>query len=120
MLFLDYSVLGVYLLICIFIGVILFFVPYFIAPQDFDVEKLSAYECGFEPFQDARVKFDIQFYLLAILFIIFDIEIIYFLPWLMVFTQIGFLGYLTGLGFFFLLVVGFYYEWMKGALDWHN
>ena len=81
-------------------------------------EKLSAYECGFEPFDDARRKFDVRFYLVAILFIIFDLEVAFLFPWAISLGDIGMFGFLSMLGFLAVLTVGFIYEWRKGALDW--
>jgi NADH-quinone oxidoreductase subunit A len=83
-----------------------------------DAEKLSAYECGFEPFEDTRVKFDVRYYLVAILFIIFDLEIAFLFPWAVALPRIGVAG-LVAMGIFlFILVIGFAYEWKKGALEW--
>ena len=83
-----------------------------------DSEKLSAYECGFEPFQDSRMEFDVRFYLVAILFIIFDLEIAFLFPWAISLGNIGILGFTSMMIFLFILTVGFIYEWKKGALDW--
>ena len=81
-------------------------------------EKLSAYECGFEAFDDARRRFDVRFYLVAILFIIFDLEVAFLFPWAVSLARIGLFGFLSMLGFLAVLTVGFIYEWRKGALDW--
>ncbi len=81
-------------------------------------EKLSAYECGFEPFDDARRKFDVKFYLVAILFIIFDLEVAFLFPWAITLGEIGLFGFLSMVGFLAVLTVGFIYEWRKGALEW--
>ncbi len=81
-------------------------------------EKLSAYECGFEPFDDARRRFDVRFYLVAILFIIFDLEVAFLFPWAISLSRIGLFGFLSMLGFLGVLTVGFVYEWCKGALEW--
>ena len=81
-------------------------------------EKLSAYECGFEPFDDARRKFDVRFYLVAILFIIFDLEVAFLFPWAITLGDIGLFGFLSMVGFLAVLTVGFIYEWRKGALEW--
>ena len=83
-----------------------------------DPEKLSPYECGFEAFEDARMKFDVRYYLVAILFILFDLEIAFLFPWATVLNDIGFPGFLSMMVFLAILVVGFVYEWMKGALEW--
>jgi NADH-quinone oxidoreductase subunit A len=81
-------------------------------------EKLSAYECGFDAFDDARRRFDVRFYLVAILFIIFDLEVAFLFPWAVSLSDIGMLGFLSMIGFLAVLTVGFIYEWCKGALDW--
>ena len=83
-----------------------------------DAEKLSPYECGFEAFEDARMKFDVRYYLIAILFILFDLEIAFLFPWAVVLQEIGFFGFMAMILFLAILVVGFIYEWMKGALEW--
>jgi NADH-quinone oxidoreductase subunit A len=83
-----------------------------------DPAKLSPYECGFEAFEDARMKFDVRYYLVAILFILFDLEIAFLFPWAVSLNTIGFLGFMAMMVFLLILVVGFAYEWMKGALDW--
>jgi NADH-quinone oxidoreductase subunit A len=83
-----------------------------------DSEKLSPYECGFEAFEDARMKFDVRYYLVAILFILFDLEIAFLFPWAIVLQEIGFFGFMAMVVFLGILVVGFNYEWMKGALEW--
>lgn len=105
-------------LITIIIVYVLYLISYLASPFNPDKEKVSAYECGFSPFEDARQKFDIRFYLVSILFIIFDLEIAFLFPWTMVMFQVGFFGFITMLIFFFVLTVGFIYEWKKGALDW--
>ena len=83
-----------------------------------DPEKLSAYECGFDPFEDSRIEFDVRFYLVAILFIIFDLEIAFLFPWAISLGNIGLLGFSSMMIFLFILTIGFIYEWRKGALDW--
>ncbi|HSS46829.1 MAG TPA: NADH-quinone oxidoreductase subunit A [Burkholderiales bacterium] len=83
-----------------------------------DSEKLSPYECGFEAFEDARMKFDVRYYLIAILFIVFDLEIAFLFPWAVVLKEIGMFGFVSMMIFLAILVVGFIYEWMKGALEW--
>ncbi|KAA3626390.1 MAG: NADH-quinone oxidoreductase subunit A [Proteobacteria bacterium] len=89
-----------------------------LGPRRPDSEKLSPYECGFEAFEDSRMKFDIRYYLVAILFIIFDLEIAFLFPWAIVLDQIGMFGYLAMVLFLGILVIGFIYEWKKGALEW--
>ena len=88
------------------------------APQRPYPEKLSAYECGFEPFDDARRRFDVRFYLVAILFIIFDLEVAFLFPWAITLGDIGLFGFFSMLAFLAVLTVGFIYEWNKGALEW--
>ena len=90
----------------------------FVSPNRPDPEKLSPYECGFEAFEDARMKFDVRYYLIAILFILFDLEIAFLFPWAVVLPEIGFFGFASMMVFLFILVVGFIYEWKKGALEW--
>ena len=113
-----------YLTIIIFLGISLILSIGFIvlnllaSPKNPDPEKLSAYECGFEPFNDSRMEFDIRFYLVAILFIIFDLEIAFLFPWAISLGNIGILGFTSMMIFLFILTVGFIYEWKKGALDW--
>ena len=89
-----------------------------VSPHKPDSEKNSPYECGFEAFEDARMKFDVRYYLVAILFILFDLEIAFLFPWAVVLQEIGLFGFLAMLFFLFVLVVGFIYEWKKGALEW--
>ena len=116
--------LGEYLSIVIFIFVALtlsigFIVLNFLfSPKNPDSEKLSAYECGFEPFDDSRMTFDVRFYLVAILFIIFDLEIAFLFPWAISLGNIGSLGFWSMMIFLFILTVGFIYEWKIGVLDW--
>lgn len=85
-----------------------------------DDEKSSSYECGFNPFGDARNKFEVKFYLIAILFIIFDLEISFLFPWTVILYKINLFGFISMLFFLFILALGFIYEWLVGALDWHN
>ena len=89
-----------------------------LGPSRPDPEKLSPYECGFEAFEDARMKFDVRYYLVAILFILFDLEIAFLFPWATVINEIGLAGFMSMMVFLTILVVGFIYEWMKGALEW--
>ena len=113
-----------YLPIVIFLGIALGFATvlivaaYLLAPQRPDSEKISAYECGFEAFDDARSRFDVRFYLVAILFIIFDLEVAFLFPWAVALGKIGMLGFWSMMLFLGLLTIGFVYEWKKGALDW--
>ncbi len=89
-----------------------------LSPSKPDTEKNSPYECGFEAFEDARMKFDVRYYLVAILFILFDLEIAFLFPWAVVLKEIGLFGFGAMMVFLFILVVGFIYEWKKGALEW--
>jgi NADH-quinone oxidoreductase subunit A len=113
-----------YLPILIFIGVglvigaLLLALGRALGPNRPDSAKLSPYECGFEAFEDSRMKFDVRYYLVAILFIIFDLEIAFLFPWAIVLEEIGMFGFLAMIVFLGILVVGFIYEWMKGALEW--
>jgi len=100
------------------IALVLFVVPFLIAPGKADSEKVSPYECGFNPFDDARMKFDVRFYLIAILFIVFDLEAIYLFPWAVSFRETGAVGYWTMMVFIVELIIGFVYAWRKGALEW--
>jgi NADH-quinone oxidoreductase subunit A len=100
------------------IGVLLLVLGYLFAPRRPDAEKLSPYECGFEAFEDTRMKFDVRYYLVAILFIVFDLEIAFLFPWATVINDIGLFGFISMMVFLGILVVGFVYEWMKGALEW--
>ena len=118
------GLLGQYLPLVIFIavaGVIagaLLLAPFLIAYQSPDPEKLSAYECGFNAFDDARMKFDIRFYLVSLLFIIFDLEVAFLFPWAVAFHDVGVLGFWSMMAFLAVLTIGFVYEWKKGALEW--
>lgn len=118
------SLLQSYLPIVVFIGVALaiglalLIAPFIVAYKQPDVEKLSAYECGFAAFDDARMKFDVRFYLVAILFIIFDLEVAFLFPWAVAFRSIGWFGFWSMMIFLAVLTIGFVYEWKKGALEW--
>ena len=118
------TLLAEYLPILIFLGIatglagLILLASFVIARQRPDSEKLSPYECGFEAFEDARMKFDVRYYLIAILFILFDLEIAFLFPWAVVLQEIGFFGFMAMVVFLAILVVGFIYEWMKGALEW--
>lgn len=102
----------------ILLSLVIFGLSYFLVPKELDIEKLSAYECGFDPFEESREKFEVHFYLVSILFVIFDLEIAYLFPWGMALKKIEWFGYMTMLYFLFILTVGFLYEWRKGALEW--
>lgn len=104
--------------VAILVVSILYIASFLIGHRMPDKEKISAYECGFNPFEDARQKFDIRFYLVAILFIIFDLEVVFIFPWAVAVFFINFWGIISMLIFLFVLTVGFIYEWVSGALDW--
>jgi NADH-quinone oxidoreductase subunit A len=116
--------LAEYLPILIFIGIavgltiVMVVASYVVAPQRPDSEKVSAYECGFEAFDDARSKFDVRFYLVAILFIVFDLEVAFLFPWAVALGDIGLFGFWSMMVFLAILTIGFVYEWKKGALEW--
>ena len=113
-----YLPLVIFIGVSIFIAAALLVAPFLIAIQRPDPEKLSAYECGFNAFDDARMKFDVRFYLVAILFIIFDLEVAFLFPWAITFGNLGWYGFLSMMIFLGVLTVGFVYEWKKGALEW--
>jgi NADH-quinone oxidoreductase subunit A len=100
------------------VGIVPMLVGKLLGPSRPDAAKTSPYECGFEAFEDARMKFDVRYYLVAILFILFDLEIAFLFPWAVSLDSIGFIGFMSMMIFLTILVVGFVYEWMKGALDW--
>jgi NADH-quinone oxidoreductase subunit A len=114
----SYLPIIIFLAIAIGLSIVVIAIPYFLAVDKPDAEKLSAYECGFDPFDDARKTFDIRFYLVAILFIIFDLEIAFLFPWAISLGKIGLFGFWSMMVFLFVLTVGFIYEWKKGALEW--
>lgn len=113
-----------YLPLAVFIGVgliiasALMIAPFIVAYRNPDPEKVSAYECGFNAFDDARMKFDVRFYLVSILFIIFDLEIAFLFPWAAAFKEVGAFGFWSMMVFLGVLTIGFVYEWKKGALEW--
>lgn len=114
----NYLPILIFLGIATGIGLVLLALGFLLGRGDKDAEKLSAYECGFEPFEDSRMKFDVRYYLVAILFIIFDLEIAFLFPWAVSLDVIGTFGLLSMGVFLAILVVGFIYEWKKGALEW--
>ena len=114
----DYFPLVVFIGVAAVIGLALLVVPFLIAFKQPDPEKLSAYECGFNAFDDARMKFDVRFYLVAILFIIFDLEVAFLFPWAITFGGLGALGFWSMMVFLAVLTIGYVYEWKKGALEW--
>lgn len=114
----NYLPILIFIAVGLFVGVAAMGIGFVLAPSKPYAEKDSPYECGFEAFEDARMKFDVRFYLVAILFIIFDLEIAFFFPWAVVLDQIGLVGFWAMMIFLGILVVGFIYEWKKGALEW--
>jgi NADH-quinone oxidoreductase subunit A len=117
-LLLDYLPVAIFIAIALGLALVLMVVPFLIAVRNPDPEKVSAYECGFNAFDDARMKFDVRFYLVAILFIIFDLEVTFLFPWAITLGQIGLFGFWSMISFLGILTVGFIYEWKKGALEW--
>ena len=114
----DYLTIIIFLIIALGLSISFIIINFILSPKKPDPEKLSAYECGFEPFNDSRMEFDVRFYLVAILFIIFDLEIAFLFPWAISLGKIGLFGFISMMIFLFILIVGFNYEWKKGALDW--
>ena len=114
----EYLSIIIFLLVSLVLSIGFIVANYLASPSNPDPEKLSAYECGFEAFDDSRMEFDVRFYLVAILFIIFDLEIAFLFPWAISLGNIGLLGFSSMMIFLFILTIGFIYEWKKGALDW--
>ena len=114
----DYFSIIIFIIIALGLSFLFIIINFALSPNNPDPEKLSAYECGFEAFSDSRIKFDVRFYLVAILFIIFDLEIAFLFPWAISLGNIGLLGFSSMMIFLFILTIGFIYEWKKGALDW--
>ena len=114
----NYLPLVIFIAVALVIGLVLLIVPFIVAYKQPDPEKLSAYECGFNAFDDARMKFDVRFYLVAILFIIFDLEVSFLFPWAVAFHDVGAFGFWSMMIFLGVLTIGFIYEWKKGALEW--
>jgi len=114
----DYLSIIIFLFVALGLSIGFIILNFLFSPKNPDPEKLSAYECGFEAFGDSRMEFDVRFYLVAILFIIFDLEIAFLFPWAISLGNIGTLGFWSMMIFLFVLTIGFVYEWKKGALDW--
>ena len=114
----EYLGIFFYFVIALILGIIISGLSFIFATRKGDPEKVSAYECGFDPFDDARSRFDIQFYLVAILFIIFDLEVTFLFPWALTLNRVHIFGFWSMMVFLLILTIGFVYEWRKGALDW--
>ena len=114
----QYLPVLLFILVGLGVGVAPQLIGYLLGPQRPDDAKNSPYECGFEAFEDARMKFDVRYYLIAILFILFDLEIAFLFPWAIALKEIGFIGFIDMMIFLAILVAGFVYMWVKGALDW--
>ncbi|MGI9367008.1 MAG: NADH-quinone oxidoreductase subunit A [Rhizobiaceae bacterium] len=117
-LLLSYLPVLIFMGVALAIGLALLIAPFIVAYREPNDEKLSAYECGFNAFDDARMKFDVRFYLVAILFIIFDLEVAFLFPWAVSFGGLGWFGFWSMMVFLGILTIGFIYEWKKGALEW--
>lgn len=114
----EYAPIFIFILIALAMGAAPLVMTYIIASQHPDPEKNSAYECGFEAFEDARMQFDVRFYLVAILFVVFDLETAFLFPWAVVLDHIGLFGFVEMMLFLLILLVGYVYAWKKGALQW--
>ncbi|NDP43315.1 MAG: NADH-quinone oxidoreductase subunit A [Aromatoleum sp.] len=114
----QYLPVLLFIAVGLILGAVLLAVGSVVSPYRPDPAKLSPYECGFEAFEDARMKFDVRYYLVAMLFILFDLEIAFLFPWAIVLPEIGFFGFVAMMVFLAVLIVGFIYEWKKGALEW--
>jgi len=114
----EYIPVLLFVTLAVLIAIALFSVTYYLNPKNEDLEKLSAYECGFDPFGSARTRFDVRFYLVSILFIIFDLEVMFLFPWSLLLSELNFFGFGVVCYFLTILTVGFFYEWASGALDW--
>ena len=114
----NYLPVLIFVIIAIVMAGVVIGLGFLLGPRRPDSEKLSPYECGFEAFEDSRMKFDVRYYLVAILFIIFDLEIAFLFPWAIVLDKIGMFGFVSMAIFLGILVIGFIYEWKKGALEW--
>ena len=114
----EYLAIFIYFLFSLALALVILGLSFVFSPQRPDPEKISAYECGFDPFDDARGRFDIRFYLVAILFIIFDLEVTFLFPWAVTLRNVGLCGFWAMMVFLIVLTIGFIYEWKKGALEW--
>ena len=114
----NYSSILIFLTASLILSLVIFTLSFLVSQKADDREKLTAYECGFNPFEDSKSEFDVRFYLVAILFLIFDLEISFLFPFVVSFSTINSVGLYSMLSFLFVLTIGFVYEWQKGALDW--
>ena len=115
----EYYKIFIMFIICVIVAIIILGASYILKNKNYNWEKISSYECGFQPFEDTRSRFDVKFYLVAILFIIFDLEIAYLFPWAVSMKELRLEGIISMIIFLFILTIGFVYEWKKGALDWY-
>lgn len=118
MMLLEYVLIFKYSFFCFFLALTLFLFSYIIVYQLSNSEKISVYECGFSPFSDSRGRFEVRFYVVAILFMIFDLEIVFLFPWVIIIDSLSQFGFSFMIFFLFILTIGFVYEWFKGALEW--
>jgi NADH-quinone oxidoreductase subunit A len=116
--FVEYIYIFIALFIAIFLGIFIYCISFFFVQKNLDLEKISIYECGFEPFDHTQNVFEVKFYLVAILFVIFDLEIIYLFSWVLVYKMLGFFGLLSMVLFLFILGLVYIYEWLLGASEW--
>ena len=114
----EYYKIFIMFIICLILAIVILGLSYIVKSKNYNWEKISAYECGFQPFEDTRSRFDVKFYLVAILFIIFDLEIAFLFPWAISLKTIGVFGFWSMMIFLTLLTIGFIYEWRRGALEW--
>ena len=114
----EYFLIFIFIVLSLIISCVVFGLSYILSSRSIDKEKISAYECGFNPFEDARNQFDVRFYLVAILFIIFDLEVSFLFPWAVTLNKLTLFGFWSMFLFLFILTIGFIYEWKKGALEW--
>lgn len=117
--FLSYIAMLKYALLCLLLILILFFLSFFLTPRIYDEEKISIYECGFSPYGDTRIRFEVKFYLVGILFIIFDLELTFLFPWVIIFYNLSFFSIFIMFFFLIILFIGFVYELTTGSLDWN-
>lgn len=115
----EYDKITIFIIVCVLLVVLILSLSAILKKRNYNVEKISGYECGFQPFEDTRNRFDVKFYLVAILFIVFDIEIIYLFPWGLTINETQLEGVVSMVIFLSILTIGFIYEWKKGALDWY-